>query len=118
MPFFTSVITVLSGKMEMPAPIPVLPLPEQTEIPESIRSASPYTSLNPPSASVNGETGNVAVEQTPAPIVGEELVFIGGYIAAKVSSAGTILMSPDDRNMFAAGDTVNILFNERQGFVY
>lgn len=101
--------------MEMPAPIPVPPSPEQIEIPESIRSASPYTSLNPPSvpsASVNGETGNVAVEQTPAPIVGEESVFIGGYIAAKVSSAGTILMSPDDRNMFAAGDTVNILFNK------
>lgn len=101
-----------AGQEEIPAPIPVLPLPEQMEIPESIRSASPYTSLNPPPASVNGETGNVAVEQTPAPIVGEELVFIGGYIAAKVSSAGTILMSPDDRNMFAAGDTVNILFNK------
>lgn len=96
----------------MPAPIPGPPLPEQIEIPESIRSASPYNSLNPPSASVNGETGNVAVEQTPAPIVGEESVFIGGYIAAKVSSAGTILMSQDDRNMFAAGDTVNILFNK------
>ncbi|MBI5194256.1 MAG: LysM peptidoglycan-binding domain-containing protein [Nitrospirae bacterium] len=92
--------------------IPEPPLPEEIDVPESIRSASPYTSLKPSSAS--GETGKVSVKQTPVPIIGEETVFMGGYIADKVSSAGAVSLSQDDRNVFAAGDTVNILFNKKE----
>lgn len=90
----------------------VPPLPEEIEVPESIRSASPYTSLKP--STVSGENGKGSVKQTPVPIIGEELVFKGGYIADKVSSAGAISISTDDRNVFAAGDTINILFNKKE----
>lgn len=98
--------------LEATAPIVLPPLPEEIDVPASIRSASPYPTQKPPSEPE--ETGKVSVKQTPAPIIGEEIVFKGGYIADKVSSAGTIIMSPDDKNVFAAGDTVNILFNNRE----
>lgn len=102
-----------AGAISVPvATVPPVPTePEGVEIPESIRSGFVYTSSPSP---VPAEKGKDTVSQNPAPIIGEEMVFMGGYIADKVNSAGIITKSSDDRNVSAAGDSVNIFFNNKK----
>ena len=103
--------------VEAASPISIAPAPpesatEGVEIPESIRSGFAYHSSSMPP--VSAEKGNGSAPQSPAPIIKEEMVFMGGYIADKVKSSGVITKSSDDRNVSAAGDTVNILFNNKE----
>lgn len=95
--------------MEATAPTPVPPLPDEPDIPESIRTGN----VRPSSLPVSYVHVKAPVRQTPAPVIEGESVFTGGYVADKISSAGVITRSLEDRNVFASGDSVTIKFNSR-----
>ncbi len=46
-------------------------------------------------------------------IIGAELIDAGGYIADNIESLGTIKGSPEEKNIFAAGDDVVILLHHQ-----
>lgn len=104
-------VNVETGTTATPAEGNVTTLqPGEVEIPERIRSGASNIS----SSHVNKTTGKGYVQEPPVPIIGEEMVFTGGYVADIIRSSGQITGTTEDKNISSSGDSVNILFNKEE----
>lgn len=117
-----------SGGVEAPltATGGTISAPSAPPVPEMVISAPAPPSPPPPPSSFPppsfppppSEELELSILQPPAPaVIGADLIYASGFITDSIESSGIISGSPEGRNMFATGDSVNITLQNKEGEV-
>ncbi len=88
--------------------------PAEATAPAPAAPFAPTVSLapvphSPPSPPLPVEPGGALSRPPVTSVIGSDLIFGSGYIMDNIESSGIITGSPEGRNIFANGDSVNVL---------